>query len=319
MSSKQQRNKKKLIIAAVAGIFASFILFSTLNNFNHKIEDQKKIINDISVKTAAPKDSNANYPKVFIAKQHIVTGTRISSSMLEEKSIEPAIRPLDAVKDTNETEGLTAAVNIEAGDIITKNKLKNTETGFIDIPPGMRAITIPVESIQGFASYITAGTKIDIISTAKDDSTDIIAQNIKIIAFENSTKPSADVKAPPISEIKAITLQVPANLTARIVEAMTKGKLQIITRNYNDNQIVAAAVKKEKPNYNSSPMPVRMNLPSPPQIPQTSLIPPSQLPMPLGGAGNFPKAPVPVKKNSKSQKKVEFIQASVKSDVMFDN
>lgn len=312
---RAKQNKKKLIIAIAAGVFASLIMFSTMGNLNKQIQEQSSLLNKYK------KESNNQYSKpieeakviVVVAKNNLAMGTRLTPEMMEAKPVIASEAGINSIKDMSIILGKTIMENLILGQPITRDMIKEFQNKTLDIPPGMRAITIPAEYIQGYASYMNIGSKIDIILAAKiEEGSNLIVQNVKIIAFENGIRPQSDTGIPASTTITAITFQVPANSAPKIVEAMVKGKIQVVARNNNDNEHIAIVPKTKKSNSTGAP-PIKTSLP----------------PFPIGaslpsldnlnkGLSGLPAPAAPPKK-TKPPKKVEFIQANVKSDLTFDN
>jgi Flp pilus assembly protein CpaB len=174
----------------------------------------------------------------------------------------------------------------------------------------MRALTIPIEYIQGLASYITTGTKVDIVSATKSETkeSNLIVQNVEVVSFEMQTRVGGDTGTPPVNSISAVTFQIPAAAIPKVVEAVVKGKIQIATRNNADKEQITVAVK---------PKPITTSFNAPPIKALPLPYPTSTFSLPPLNASDLPMPAAPPKK-AKPVKKVEFIQANVKTDLSFE-
>lgn len=309
-----KKNKKKLIIAVTGGVLATLMMFSVMSNNNKKIQelqDKNNQLKNTAIQTVAPKpEADANLTKVVIAKIDIPVGSKISADKLDIKGFSPVDLPENVIKDSRLILGMTLMENVMANQPLTRDMISELQTKTLNIPTGMRALTIPMEYVQGMASYITVGSKIDVVLAAKTDGeSNLIAQNVRILAFENTVKPGTDT-TPASNTVSGITLEVPADTAPKIVDAMVKGKVQIVARNTNDEGKVVTTTKKSKSEHSSGPS-LRSSLP---MIPAgTSLLPPiDALNKGLGGL------PAPATPPKKPQKNVEVIQANVKSQIPFD-
>jgi Flp pilus assembly protein CpaB len=313
-------NKRKLIIAVFAGIIASFLVLNIAGNLNRKIQEQNDVISNLKQRASdtAKNISQNEDEEVVVAKTNISAGTQFSTSNIEIKSLDAKTIPSGSIKSLDAILGMTANEDITLDSPIIASKIVEFNKKILDIPPGMRAITIPIESIQGFASYISIGTKIDIVSMEKSDNLpDLILQNVRIIAFETGAKPASGGNTPSGS-VSGITILAPANGIPRLVGAIAKGKLQLVTRNEEDNEYVAAPNPKAKAVAAAPPIaninPGKLSLPPVITTPAVTL-PPSN----LSGLSSLPAPATPPRRPPKPPKKVELIQANVKTDVTFDN
>ncbi|OGH96400.1 MAG: Flp pilus assembly protein CpaB [Candidatus Melainabacteria bacterium GWF2_32_7] len=316
---RPKKNKRKLLIAITIGVVVSFIIFSTLGNYNKKLQEQNQLINSLKNTASSALNKTTSDPdmiKIVVAKKPLASGTKLTKETLDLKEFKITGLPPGHIKNIDSIIGFTLNKNINENDPITTSLLKELQTKTLEIPQGLRAITIPIEYIQGFASYINIGSKLDIVAASRESAEHqgkLIVQNVKIISFEKGEVPSSVEGQKPIETITGITIELPAVQTQKLVEAMVKGKLQLVTRNTHDNEVIKVA-DKPKPKIESlsrnAELPINFN---PPAIPN-SMLPPIN-------AKNIGDLPLPAtpKKASKPPQKVELIQANVKSDVTFND
>jgi len=301
---RHKQNKKKLFIAVMLAIVAGLTVFSsmnsqktTINTLSQQLAEQQKTITQLK-DTSSQVSNNILGSKVAVAKQDVKAGTKLTADMLELKEITGKITD-DNIKDLSVLEGQILSEDVKAGSPVTKSRTLGLRYINLDIPQGMRAITIPVSYIQGLASYITVGSKIDVISVKKNDNPEFIVQGVKIISLEGQNVAGSEA---PSSKADAVTLLVPVNTVPRLVDAMANGKLQVIARGFSDNHVVKSYIRmsNSENTYSSN----KFTLPPPPNE------------IRLTGISN-------IKQNSGSlapiYQKVEVIQANVKSEVSFDN
>lgn len=308
-------NKRKLFIAILVGILLSLFLNKLINDqkaqvneLSSKLKNQNEVILGLKNQSVTGNTSQQS-GYVVLAKKDIVPGMLLTPDMLEVKQISPKDVLVGSFNDINTAVGQSVISNIKTGEAITQSNTVKLSSANFNIPVGMRAITIPVEYIQGLGSYINIGSKVDIISTSASKNNtnkpDIVLQNIKIISFEGSTSPSTLTS--PIGAT-AITFEIPATSAPKLVESMSNGKLQIIVRNNFDNKLIRRNTRSFN-NYNISNVSY---------IKKLSLPPVPQLTTNFGRTG-FSDLPSPAIPLSQPSKKVEIIQANIKSEVSFDN
>lgn len=312
MRSKSNK-KKKIIIAVCAGIIAAFGIFSSVNKkdamidkLSQELNTQKAQLANISQNISGSiNDISAN--KAVIAKKDIPAGTIINNEIIEEKHFEQALIPSDANKNLYSLIGKVAAKDIKSGEFVKKADIMENNYNGLDLPSGMRAITIPVSYLQGLGSYMSKGSRVDIISTTKTDSSkpQVILQDVKIISLEGVS----DGDNQPATKATSITFQIPAELSANIVDAMMSGKLQIVARNLTDRVKVKSSTTSTK-NRNKTVSSIKnVSNFTLPEIPAITGIPSSS----MSGL------PSPAMPSLAPTKKVELIQANVKSEVTFDS
>jgi Flp pilus assembly protein CpaB len=288
-------DKNKLIISITAGIFISLLVFGSVNGLNGKIQQQNKTISDMEKKLNEIKSNpNINLDKrvdntFFVAKDTIKAGTKLSVEMVEPKKFDTP-QP-DGINNISDIIDKIILEDIPKETIVKKSKIMENTGESTLIGKGMRAISIPVNYIQGLASFMTIGTHIDVLSTGngKDIKPQILVQNVKIISFE--TKQSRFKNNDEnITDALAVTLEVPAKASAKLIDAMIENKLQFITRGLEDTK--STVNTREYPNLTELP-----SLPT--------------------NANNLTSLPEPAMP-AVNTKKVELIQANVKTEVSFD-
>lgn len=311
------KKKRKLMIAVLAGFITALTIYSAISGLNKQIEQQNTLITDLRKNMAQgsksiPEGINAitQNRNAVVAKADIPAGTIITEEMVVLNELKYDKR--DAIKNLDGAIGKKTKIAIKANQVFQQNFVIGEDNITFNIPAGYRAITIPVEYLQGLASYIKVGSNVDIISTLKDPNAkpSIIAENVKVISLEAPSQLVVDVNRMPSTDAKAITFKIPASKSSQLVEAMMTGKLQLVLRGENDQS--TSTPVQTRPKYKKSSK-IQNNylgttLPS--------------IPSNLNGLqglfnqGGLPSADIP---KPKAQQSVEFIQANSKTEVNFDN
>ena len=147
MGPNESRN---LWISLGAGIFATFMLYSYTQE---KKSEMDKTLGD--------------KVRVVVAKEDILDMETIFETKLEIKEkLKDEVEP-DAFRDIGDVLGTVSAISIKKGQTITKNKVlePGPETGMaIQVAPGMRAVTIPVDETRANAKLIRPGDRVDIFA-----------------------------------------------------------------------------------------------------------------------------------------------------------
>jgi len=213
MRSKK-KNKKQLTIAVLV-IVASVGVFSLMNNqkasvekLNQKISAEQaaalaKIQAEQEAKVAQQVALQEAKTSAVSAKTDIKIGDVITVDKIQVNEFQKSELPPSYFNSNSFVLGKIASQNIFAGKIITNEDLMAVDQNMTNIPPGMRAITLPASSIQGLASYIHVGSKIDILLVKSPP--EFIAQNVRIISFEVTSDVQAAIDAQNQANAQAAT------------------------------------------------------------------------------------------------------------------
>lgn len=145
-----QNQTRTLWISVGAALFAIFLLYSWS-------QEQK---------TAMAKKFGST-KRVVIASQDIAEMETVEESKLEyiEQPVD-FIQP-DAISEPEAAVGQVAAVPIKKGEQILQTKLllPGPDTGLsMEVSPGKRAITLPVDDMRGVSRLLRPGDRIDIVA-----------------------------------------------------------------------------------------------------------------------------------------------------------
>ncbi len=305
MRSKKN-NKKKIFIALIIGILLTFVIFNILNAQNKRLLDQQAMLakfqndlkNNKNKKNVVKKPKKITQ-KAVVAKFNMKKNSKIDPKSVKIQEIETKNLPSGYINDVLSILNKRVVKDIKSGEVLKYSDLSSEDPSGFDINLGKRAITIPKEFIQGIASHIKVGSKVDILSTTKNKGKkpELVLQNIKIISFE--TMLGSGDNEMPATKASALTFEIPARDSAKLVEAMVNGKLQVVVRGHNDEKIISTnpfnfTMKKSK------------KLPPPPD--ESKLLQNTKL-------SDLPKPQKPVSKTKTH--KLEFIEANVKTEHTF--
>ena len=174
---------------------------------------------------------------VVVAAKQVGKMTLLSSDMLEIRQIPAdAVHP-DAARSIRSVAGKITEGGLEQGEQILLGKLltSGSQSGGLayQIPEGLRAFTVSVDSYSGVGGYLKPGDRVDVIAEldlAKPQSVDkvptvfMLLQNKEILATGSAgaggSKASYD----------SVTLAVSAEESLRLELAMTSGKVRFTLR-----------------------------------------------------------------------------------------
>jgi pilus assembly protein CpaB len=166
-----------------------------------------------------------------------------------DKAIEGASNVAQAVVDGDRgMDNLIGAVvrePIASGEPMVERKIvKGGEGGYLAVvlQPGMRAVGVPVSVESGAGGFILPGDRVDVIQTRevalpdgatgdKPRVTEPVVVNVRVLAIDQKTSPDKDAQ----SIVGAVaTLEVTPEAAEALVEAISRGDLQLALRSYAD-------------------------------------------------------------------------------------
>lgn len=166
-----------------------------------------------------------------------------------EKAIDGAAKVAQTVVGGDHAmENLIGAVvrePIASGEpMVARKVVKGGEGGYLAVvlQPGMRAVGVPVSVESGAGGFILPGDRVDVIQTRevalpqgstgdKPRVTEPVVVNVRVLAIDQKTAPEKDSQA----IVGAVaTLEVTPDAADALVEAISRGDLQLALRSYAD-------------------------------------------------------------------------------------
>jgi pilus assembly protein CpaB len=185
-------------------------------------------------------EQTSGYQDVVQAKVHLPMGTKIEAGNLRQVPWPKTLLPDGYFSEIPELVGRVIKTEAFPGDVIIESKLApvGSEGGFSSIiPPGMRALTVEVNTYVGVGGFILPNTRVDVLVTVpsyqdkEEASTRIILENIKVLAVDQTFQRKGDE---PVT-VQTVTLLVTPEQAEKLVLASTEGKLQLSLRNDSDD------------------------------------------------------------------------------------
>lgn len=166
---------RTLWISLAAGLFAAFLVFS--------YSQEKKA--EFDKKFGAMK-------RVVVSAKDIAEFETIDDTMLEYKNIPDDYVAPGFATEVDSVVGQVAGIPIKKGEQILMSKLltPGPDTGIsLQVAPGKRAVTIPVDEVRGVAKLIRPGDRIDIVAavdvgkgTTAHREVSIMLQDVPVLA-----------------------------------------------------------------------------------------------------------------------------------------
>jgi pilus assembly protein CpaB len=212
--------------AVVFGLLAVFIAQVWLNN------QASMQARNMRANSTKPETTQT----IVVAKQPLRFGTEINAAMLEEvpwpaKSVPAgAFSKIDDVVSKGRRVVLAA---IEPNEPVLALKITGPgqrATLSALVKPGMKAVTIRVNDVEGVGGFVLPGDHVDVVLTRQIDkgsaTTEVVLQNTRVLAVDQT----ADERAAKAAVAKSVTLEVNTVEAQKVWLASSVGSLSLLLR-----------------------------------------------------------------------------------------
>ncbi len=210
--------------AVVFGLLAVFIAQVWLNN-----QASMQARN-------APKPTQVASQTVVVAKQPLRFGTELNASMLQEVPWPSDSLPAGAFTKISEVMSggrRVVLAAIEANEPVLALKITGAgqrATLSALVKPGMKAVTIRVNDVEGVGGFVLPGDHVDIVLTRQLEkgsaTTQVVLQNTRVLAVDQV----ADDRAAKATVAKSVTLEVDTVEAQKLWLASSVGSLSLLLR-----------------------------------------------------------------------------------------
>lgn len=161
------------------------------------------------------------------------------------------------------------------------------------LPEGMRAVSIPIDAVNGVAGFVLPGTMVDVLltrqiegdgATADDQRADLILENVQVLAVDQA----ADDKEGKPKVSRTATLALTLFDAQRIAVAQRMGTLRLLLRKVEDGSNPALANTGQ---YSRTVTSRQLGLPRLVIAPRAQPAPRGNLAPQLAGGSVIPAAP----------------------------
>ena len=209
--------------AVVFGLLAVFIAQVWLNNqasLRAKVEPAKAIASQT----------------VVVAKQPLRFGTELTAAMLQEVPWPSDALPNGAfakIHDIMAGGRRVVLAAIEANEPVLSLKITGPgqrATLSALVKPGMKAVTIRVNDVEGVGGFVLPGDHVDVVLTRQIDkgsaTTQVVLQNTRVLAVDQI----ADERAQKAAVAKSVTLEVDTVDAQKLWLSSSVGSLSLLLR-----------------------------------------------------------------------------------------
>lgn len=231
-----------LIIAAAAGLLAAFLVNVYLQQQAEEVK--KKVV-----------ETQKNLTSVVVATEDIPAGATINEKMVKEITINVAMLQPRAATSLDRVVNKIAVAPIGKDEQILLNKLTVTGQEFslsAKVPPGKRAITIPVDNIASVGGMIRPGDRVDVmgvvpipVTTPEGKQVNQLThlplfQNVLVLAVGQDFVSASSGQKQSVTSSPIITLALAPQEANLISFVQEQGKIRLILRSPQDAQIQPA-------------------------------------------------------------------------------
>ena len=210
--------------AVVFGLLAVFIAQVWLNN-----QASMQARN-------APKPTQVASQTVVVAKQPLRFGTELNASMLQEVPWPSDALPAGAFAKINDVISggrRVVLAAIEANEPVLALKITGAgqrATLSALVKPGMKAVTIRVNDVEGVGGFVLPGDHVDVVLTRQLEkgsaTTQVVLQNTRVLAVDQV----ADDRAAKATVAKSVTLEVDTIEAQKLWLSSSVGSLSLLLR-----------------------------------------------------------------------------------------
>lgn len=211
--------------AVVFGLLAVFVAQTWLN---HQAE--------LRLKTMEPPKPAVATRTVVVASVPLRFGMQLSTQNLREVPWPQDAVPngtFASIKDALSGGKRIVLAATEVNEPVLHSKItgpgqRATLSAVID--PGLRAVTVRVNDVEGVAGFVLPGDRVDVLMTRQVDkgtgNTDVVLQHVKVLAVDQLADDSTDKPA----LAKAVTLEVDTIGASKLSLASSIGSLSLSLR-----------------------------------------------------------------------------------------
>jgi pilus assembly protein CpaB len=210
--------------AVVFGLLAVFVAHIWLNNQANRRTPVAAVEKPMPTQT------------VVVAKQPLRFGTELNASMLREIPWPANATPTGAfskISDVLSPGRRIVLAAIEPNEPVLALKITGPgqrATLSALVRPGMKAVTIRVNDVEGVGGFVLPGDHVDVVLTRQIEkgqaTTAVVLQNARVLAVDQS----ADERSNKPSVAKSVTLEVSTIEAQKVWLASTVGSLSLLLR-----------------------------------------------------------------------------------------
>jgi pilus assembly protein CpaB len=190
-------------------------------------------------------------PKVLVAKKALPVGTIIDADSFTfqpwPKELMQGAYYVEGQPDAKNLAGTVVRYAIAAGQPVTRGSLVGPQDrGFLAaaLGPGMRAVTVPVNTSTGVAGFVFPGDHVDLVLTQQVQGggdgpplkvSETIVRNVRVLATDQRFTDKDEDGKTVVRTFANVTLEVTPRIAEKVAVAQSIGQLSLSLRSIADN------------------------------------------------------------------------------------
>ncbi|HEU4968523.1 Flp pilus assembly protein CpaB [Sphingomonas sp.] len=190
-------------------------------------------------------------PKVLVAKKALPVGTIIDADSFAfqpwPKELMQGAYYVEGQPDAKTLAGTVVRYAIAAGQPVTRGSLVGPQDrGFLAaaLGPGMRAVTVPVNTTTGVAGFVFPGDHVDLVLTQQVQGggdgaplkvSETIVRNVRVLATDQRYTDKDEDGKTAVKTFSNVTFEVTPKIAEKIAVAQSLGQLSLSLRSIADN------------------------------------------------------------------------------------
>jgi pilus assembly protein CpaB len=215
-----------VLLAGFAALVAAMVVYSALKKREAEVQQAKLESVDI-----------------IVAAHALGIGTKLDATSVKTARWSRDSLPPGAFTDTAGILNKYTKSSFVENEPIVGDRLfggeKNAGVLPLLIPPGMRAVSVPVDEVSDIAGFVLPHAHVDVLVSATNGGaapiTKIVLQNVEVLAIAQDIEQVNDKPQP----VHVVTMLVTPDQAERLTLASGQGGLRLALRNYDDKAVIA--------------------------------------------------------------------------------
>jgi pilus assembly protein CpaB len=179
---------------------------------------------------------------IIVAAHELGIGSKLDASAVKTVRWSRDSLPPGAFTDISGVMDKYTMSSFVENEPITADRLfsgdKNAGVLPLLIPPGMRALSVPVDEVSDIAGFVLPHAHVDVLVTVNSNDrpmSKIVLQDVEVLAIAQDIEQVGD--KPQV--VHVVTMLVTPDQAERLTLASGQGGLRLAMRNYDDKSVVA--------------------------------------------------------------------------------
>ena len=173
----------RLALSVAAGVVAALLMSAFAVSLSARSDQERD---------KAMGEYGGRLTRVLVAKRDIKAGSSITSALYERRSWVSELLPSGAVSSAAQLRGAKASAAIYGGEPIIKGRIAQEAEGGLDVPVGLVAVSIPVQTDLAVGGAIRGGDHVSIVVYDGIDGAKRLADNVLVLATNTDDAGSGD-------------------------------------------------------------------------------------------------------------------------------